>query len=93
MKSGHDSPDDGPDDLRAGWGRRSIAYLITALSLFAHLNPLFSWPVDCAETDDERPPTGLPGHPERLAGHVPLSAVEVLLWRDLGWVAAHPREA
>ncbi|ASW54605.1 hypothetical protein [Plantactinospora sp. KBS50] len=28
----------------------------------------------------------LPGHPERAAGGIPPSEVELLLWRDLGWL-------
>jgi hypothetical protein len=87
------SEEDRPDSGRPWFWRRSLSFLVTALGLFAHINPLFL-PADNAGAATNSPPSGLPGHPERLAGHVPLSAVEVLLWRDLGFVAAAPpREA
>ena len=37
---------------------------------------------------DSTAPGGMTGHPERLAGHLPPSTSELLLWRDLGWAGA-----
>lgn len=84
---------------RRPWWRRGFAYVITGLSLIGQLNVLLCGHLvdrggeDAATGTSARAPRGLPGHPERLAAHVPLSATEVLLWRDLGWVASPPHSA
>lgn len=89
--------DTGTGDRRRPWWRRALRFTVTGLGFVAHMNAMYSgiaFDPDGLEFEaiKERgvAPTGLPGHPERLVQHVPLSAVEVVLWRDLGWVPAPP---
>lgn len=69
------------------WHERVLRYLVTGLSIIGHMNVLFCGMLPRGVDPGPGPaPLGFPRHPERLAAHCPPSAVELALWRDLGWV-------
>ncbi|MEV0001598.1 DUF6059 family protein [Micromonospora sp. NPDC050980] len=73
---------------RTRW-RRLLRYLVDGLGMVAMSHALgLAWPdpgPGCAPCRRAADDPVLPGHPERAAGAVPPSEVELALWRDLGW--------
>lgn len=77
-----------------GWrrrARRALTHLVVGLCLVGGMHSaLTAGMLADGQEAGGTAPDGMAAHPERLAGHVPPSAEEAALWRDLGW---HPRTA